>query len=273
MTLAAHARLVVRTLCSLAARFSGDGRNMTTQRTANEVGTTRDGDVRPDPVVDYWQTLARTADLVRKLTSLADRYDEAGDDDGRAAQRRASVALMRAAAESGRRLVNALVPPPATPASAHEASPEERADAARARDVRASARDAAAEIRDQRAAGRDRVVRRVGGDSDIDFSGQWLAACDRDEAVGDRAAAQGDRRAAADDRAVAASRVVVDLDKYANSYALITRLEEREIVRQAQGVLMARAGISAGEAFEALLLAAATLRPEAHPVTDTGTEP
>lgn len=206
---------------------------------------------------EYWQTLARTADLVRKLTALADRYEAAAEGgDERASERRASVALMRSAAESGRQLITSLAPPPPVLASVHEASSAERADGARARDVRASGRDAAADGRDVRAAGRDRASRGVASDGDDCFPGRFLAACDRDDAVGDRAAALADRRAAAADRAAAASGPLVDLDQHARSYARVTRLEEQEIIRQAQGVLMARAGISAAEAFEALLLAA-----------------
>ena len=206
---------------------------------------------------DYWATLARTADLVRKLTSLADRYDAVSDGDGdvRAAERRASVALLRTAAESGRQLIRSLEAPPSAPAG-QEASPTERDDRSRVRDLRASGRDAAAERRDERASHRDAALRQAGGDRDPDFAGRLFAASERDEAAGDRAAALADRRAAADDRARSATRVVVDLDKHARAYAMITRPEERELVRQAQGILMARAGITAGEAFEALLLAA-----------------
>lgn len=226
---------------------------MTMQRTT---GDTANSTVRHDPAQDYWQTLARTADLARKLTALADRYDLAGDGDARAEERRASVALMRTVADSAHRLISSVTPPP--PAAApHGPTSSERADGAQARDVRAAGRDAAADQRDERAVRRDRAVRRAGADGDADFAGRFLAACDRDDAVGDRAAALADRRAAAADRTVDAARVVVDLDKHARSYALVTLPEEQEIVRQAQGVLMARAGITAGEAFEALLLAAA----------------
>lgn len=203
----------------------------------------------------YWNTMARTADLVSKLTSLADRYDLAVPRDPvRAASSRDRVALMRTAAESGRQLIRSLAPPALPPGTQPEPSVLERADRARHRDVQASRRDAAAEGRDGRAVDRDVRARAATGDQDAAFPGRFLAACDRDSAAGDRADAFADRRAAHVDREQAGTPVVPDIEEQAQVYALFTRLEERTIVRQAQGILMQRYGLTAGEAFEALLV-------------------
>lgn len=201
----------------------------------------------------YWATLARTADLVRKLTSLADRYDRAIEpDDPRAAERRAATALMRATAASGRQLIGSLAPPALPDEPGRTTSVQELADTASSRDVRAAARDAVAEGRDHRAADRDARVRALSGDDDRDFAARFLAACDRDDAAGDRAAAREDRRAAARDRGLPQAG---GLEAQAGVYALLTTLEQRALVRQAQGALMQRAGVTAGEAFAALVLA------------------
>lgn len=158
----------------------------------------------------HWATMAHTADLVRKLTTLADRYEAAIVDGSlRAAHSRVRVALMRSTADSGRRLIRALAPPVpllAEPAAASAATETE----------------SAAEV----------PARRPDAD------------------------ALADRRAAKADRHLAAAPPVLDLDSQARKYALLTRLEERAVVRQAQGVLMARYGLTAAEAFETLLLAA-----------------
>lgn len=205
----------------------------------------------------YLATMARTADLVRKLTSLADRYDSAIQDGGaRAEERRRIVALMRTTAESGRRLLRSAAPP-ALPLEERPApSALERADRARSRDVQASRRDAAAQARDEHATERDARVRGVSRDEDVDWAGRFLAASDRDSAAGDRADALADRRAAQADRERTAPTRGLGLGDQASTHALVTRLAERAIVRQAQGILMERAGLSAGEAFESLLLAA-----------------
>jgi hypothetical protein len=121
---------------------------------------TTDESTPRDPAEQHGSALTQTADLVRKLTALADRYEAAiRGADARAADSRQRVALLRAAAQAGSRLI--------------------RSDAA------------------------------AGG-----------------------------------------------LDDLARSYELVTRLDQRALVRQAQGVLMECGGLTAGEAFEALLLAA-----------------
>ena len=158
----------------------------------------------------YWTTMAHTAELVRKLTSLADRYEAAIVDGSlRAAHSRVRVALMRSTADSGRRLIRALAPP--VPLLEEPAGASAAARTESAAEVRAPRPDADA-----------------------------LA----------------DRRAAKADRHLAAAPPVLDLDSQARAYALVARLEERAVIRQAQGVLMARYGLTAAEAFEALLLAA-----------------
>lgn len=238
---------------------------MTTDKTTTHLtGATGDRVAGRELAEQYLATMERTADLVRELTSLADRYDAAIlDGDTRAADSRHQVTLMRAAAESGRQLIRSLEPPALPPGAQPRPSPLERADRARRRDVQASMRDAAAEARDERASKRDARVRALTGDEDVDWADRWLAACDRDAAAGDRADALADRRAAQADRALAVrTRALavrtraVGIDSQARTHALVTRLEERASVRQAQGILMQRAGLTAGEALEALLLAA-----------------
>lgn len=227
----------------------------TDESTTDQAGTTtRRADSR-GLAQQYWTTMARTADLVRKLTALADRYEAALEDGGRPeAGTRHRVALMRATADAGRQLIRSRAPDAFPSAGQSAASPLERRDGAGSRDVRASGRDAAAQLRDERAAERDSRVRDITGDDDVDFSGRFLAACDRDDAAGDRADALADRRAAQRDRSHDGPGS--STDEQARTYALVTRLEERAVVRQAQGILMHRAGLTAGEAFEALLLAA-----------------
>ena len=228
---------------------------MTTDDPDDLVGRTADPGVERDVVEQYWNTMARTADLVRKLTSLADRYDTTGhDDDPQAEDRRQRVALMRSTAESGRRLIRSAAPPALPQREQPPRSPLELTDRALMRDVLARDRDAAAQARDERATARDIRVRGVAGDEDPDVAARFLAACDRDAAAGDRADALADRRAAQQDRGRTAPPP--GLDSQARTYALITQLEECAVIRQAQGILMQRAGLTAGEAFEALLLAA-----------------
>lgn len=208
-----------------------------------------------DLAEQYWTTMARTADLVRKLTALADRYDaEIAGGDQHTADCRRRVALMRATAEAGRQLIRSRAPHafPVRQQSAPTAL--ERSDGAHSRDVHASMRDAAAQVRDERARAPDARVRAVLEDQDADSSGRFLAACDRDASAGDRADSLADRREAQRDRDHRPP--AMDLTTQTGTCSLVTRLEERVVVRQAQGILMARAGISAGEAFEALLLAA-----------------
>lgn len=230
---------------------------MRTHKAPDPADTAIGSAVNRELAEQYWTMMARTADLVRKLTSLADRYDAAvRDSDTRAADTRQKVALMRATAESGRRLIRSLAPPALPQEEQPVPPPEDRAEPARRRDVEASRRDARAEERDERATERDVRMRALTGDEDVDWAGRFLAACDRDAAAGDRADALADRRAAQGDRERTAPARAPGLDSQARTYALVTRLEERATVRQAQGILMERAGLTAGEAFEALLLAA-----------------
>jgi hypothetical protein len=64
-----------------------------------------------DLAEQYWMTMARTADLVRKLTALADRYDAAiAAGERQAADCGPRVALMRATAEAGRQLIGSRAP-------------------------------------------------------------------------------------------------------------------------------------------------------------------
>jgi hypothetical protein len=246
---------------------------MITDSTPN--GLSPAGALGRDLAQDYWGTLARTADLVRKLTALADRYDALGEDAvGPNAQRRASVALMRSTAQAGRQLVRSLLLPSEGPSGRDALAGESavgRADRARVRDLRAATRDATAEDRDERALARDTALRRVGMHRDGDEPGRFFAACDRDDAAGDRAHAQADRRAAACDRDASLSEASTDAGAHARNLTLITKLGARAVVRQAQGVLMERDGLSAAEAFEALLLAASgALRWTASPSTWSG---
>lgn len=158
------------------------------------IGTTPGGAAGGELAEQHPATSARTADLVRKLTSLADRYEAAlqdGDDIG-AGDSRQRVALLRTTAASGRRLIRSL----ARPAT----GPMERE----------------------------------------------APAADRGDALAERRAAQVSREQAGAARGTRQDR----------THALVTRLAECAIVRQAQGILMERAGLTAQEAYEALTLAA-----------------
>lgn len=240
----------VRTLCSLAAVISATVEQMSADRNgANAVPA------QGQQAEDYRSAMVRTADLVRTLTELADRCDAPGNDGGAQTDKaRAAAGLMRASAAAGRRLVRSLAPPGLPPGDPSPPSARERADRARHRDVQAAGRDAAAQARDERAAKRDVRERAVTGDGDLAFPNRFLAACDRDDAAGDRAEAHDDRRAAHADRVRAERPLPVPAQ--APTYALIALLEQRVLVRQAQGVLMDRAGMTADDAFEALLVAA-----------------
>ena len=103
---------------------------MTTDRIVTDVtGATTGRLAAREAAEQYWTTMARTADLVRKLTSLADRYDAMQDgDDVQAADRRRRVATMRTTAESGRRLIHSLAPPAHAPRDHPTGPPLERAD-------------------------------------------------------------------------------------------------------------------------------------------------
>lgn len=168
-------------MCSHAAVSSATAERMTADKSRTQLsGTTASPVTVRDLDEQYWITMARTADLIRKLTSLADRYDAVIEDgDAQDADRGQRVALMRATAESGRRLIRSLAPPALSPGEQPAPSPVEPTTGPRRRDDQAP------------------------------------------------------------------------------TYALIARLEGCAVVRQAQGILMVRADLTAGEAFEAMLLSAA----------------
>lgn len=138
----------VRTLCSLAAVTSATAGQMTIDKVTNDqvttdrVGTTTGGACGREFAEQYWTTIARTADLVRRLTSLADSYDAAiRDGDVPSADSRLRVALIRTKAESARRLIQSLALPGLRRASTtYLASLSERVDRGRDREVRASGR-------------------------------------------------------------------------------------------------------------------------------------
>lgn len=111
--------------------------------TRGELGPTR-REAAPPALPPCSTTAARTADLVRKLTALADRYDRAiQDGDVGAADRRRRVALLRGAAEAGRRLIPALAP--SAPPLGEQPGIPGRGDATADPDVPVCRRDAAAE--------------------------------------------------------------------------------------------------------------------------------
>ena len=132
------------------------------------------------------------------------------------------------------------------------AAPDDAGRAATVRDARASRRDAAAQRRDERAMGRDRAERARQGDNDRAFPDRFLSAGDRDEAAGDRAEARADRQAAERDRDAAAAPIATEVEGQAHSYAMVVGADARAVMREAQGVLMERAKMSAGESFAAL---------------------
>jgi hypothetical protein len=151
--------------------------------------------------LEHWADVASAADLARKATALADRYDALpGTSGARASQRRESVARLRAAAASAQLYVHALTGP----------GPPES------------------------------------------------GARDRDDAAGDRALAFEDRLAARGDRVQAEGQTPPPTSEVrAAPHRLFERLEAGRTFHQAQGILMARSGMSAAEAFEALHLASA----------------
>jgi hypothetical protein len=200
------------------------------------------------------EVLLATAGLVWRLKQLADRYDglPIPEDQELARARQRNIALMRETAASGRRLLAGLGPlaegQTEWPASAQPGGNDERA---RARDRQAAARDDRAEARDLRASLRDRDAE--GDDPDRGFASRFLAAGDRDDAAGDRAHAQADRDAARMERLQELSWWAAHGPPVGGT--LMDHLDATAAVHQAQGLLMARSGIAAAEAFEALLLA------------------
>jgi hypothetical protein len=207
---------------------------------------------------EHWVTVASAADLAHKATALADRYDALPDSgDARAARRRESLARLRAAAASAQLLIASLVGP--LPSQSPRREPAQSSGAGQGpadlRDAVAARRDLDAEGRDLKASERDQQARRVRDDLDPGFAHRFLAACDRDEAAGDRALAFDDRLAARDDRVRTEGQIpslAAELRDAPRS--LFERLDAGSTFHQAQGILMARSGMSAAEAFEALLL-------------------
>jgi hypothetical protein len=212
-----------------------------------------------DLCLEQWAAVASAADLARKATALADRYDALPDTgDAPAARRRESVARLRAAAASAQRLITSLLGALASESMRPEPAPASaarRSEPADLRDAVAARRDRAAEARDLEASVRDRQSRGVNADLDPGFVDRFLSARDRDEAAGDRAAAFAHRRAARDDRVQADGYLPSPpAEVRAGLRGLFQRLDVGRTFHQAQGVLMARSGMSAAEAFEALLL-------------------
>jgi hypothetical protein len=129
--------------------------------------------------------------------------------------------------------------------------PESRADA---RNARARARDEAAEARDVRASQRDQRFRVATGDEDQGFAARFLSAGDRDDAAGDRVDAQHDRQESETDRLQAADLLVPPPGLITDHPDFQDALEQRGIIGQAQGLLMASMHIDADSAFEVLRL-------------------
>lgn len=167
-------------------------------------------------------------------------------------------------------------------ADAGPADPGLRAELARERDELAEQRDAAADARageallrrqratdrDVAAVQRDRRIREAHDDADPGFPSMFLSARDADASAGDRAASLSDERAARqdrdrarEDRQHAARQRDIAADEAASAADRADReaadlrdgVETRTLIGQAQGLLMARHGISADEAFERLV--------------------
>jgi len=207
-------------------------------------------DLVAGPRDDAAAALGPTIDLVRHLTAMADRYDASAADG--ADERSGTVALMRATVECGRRLIEALQPGAGTPLPPVSAEAD-RDGRASARDEQADRRDGAAEARDVRASARDKRAAQAQEMADPGFSARFLSACDRDDAAGDRVAAQADRAEARRDRKAASAP---DVQVRRRPPSVDDLLDGRELVGQAQGLLMFQRGMTAAEASEALLLAA-----------------
>jgi len=220
-----------------------------------------DNQERPPLQLEHWAVVASAADLARRATALAGRYDALPDGgDARASGRRESVARLRDAASSAQRLITSLMgslPGESMRQEPAQSSAAGRAAPGRTRDVVASRRDRAAEDRDLEASLRDRQARGVSADRDPGFAARFLSARDRDDAAGDRAHAFEDRRAARGDRMRADGQTpppTPTAEVRAARDSLSERLDAGHTFHQAQGMLMERSGMSATEAFEALLL-------------------
>ena len=129
--------------------------------------------------------------------------------------------------------------------------PETRA---KARNARAQARDEAAEARDLRASARDQRFRVATGDEDRGFAARFLSAGDRDDAAGDRVDAQHDRQESETDRRQAADARETSSGTLMDHPDFQQALEERSIIGQAQGLLMASMHVDADAAFDLLRL-------------------
>lgn len=224
-----------------------------TRKTAAPPGPAASSEER-DVRRDGSALMAQTRDLAQKLTALADRYDALPTplQPLRERERSVNIALMRLVAASGSRLAT-------TWALCDQEQPERAcgvpADpdaSARARDAQARCRDDAAERRDQRASVRDRQARADTADLDPGFPDRFLSADDRDDAAGDRAAALEDRVAARRDRELRSAGAPAE-EQHTDPRRLLEQLKAKETFHQAQGLLMARSGMTASDAFEALL--------------------
>ena len=152
---------------------------------------------------------------------------------------------------------------------------KERDALADARDGVADEREVAAAERRERAAGRDvaasqrdRRSRRAHDDGDPGFPDRFMSGRDVDASAGDRADALGEERAAREDRqqsredrqrasddrdAAAADARDTAEAAAAEAAGLREGMESRTVIGQAQGLLMARLGITADEAFARLV--------------------
>ncbi|HET6818309.1 MAG TPA: ANTAR domain-containing protein [Mycobacteriales bacterium] len=131
-------------------------------------------------------------------------------------------------------------------------------------DDRASRRDDVSLQRDVRSSARDVRARTIDKDRDVGFTDRFLAAVDRDDAAGDRADSFDDRAGskrdreraaehrdrAAHDRAEALARTLRAENELAT---LRDALDSRNVIGQAQGLLMSRYGVDAEQAFAMLV--------------------
>ena len=140
----------------------------------------------------------------------------------------------------------------------------QRDELAARHDSRAINRDHASLVRDVRASARDVQARAVDSDADAGFADRFLSARDRDDAAADRAEAVNDRARSARSR----ERAALQRDRAAHDRAealarevglgnqlatLKNALDTRNIIGQAQGLLMARHRINGDDAFAMLV--------------------
>jgi hypothetical protein len=121
----------------------------------------------------------------------------------------------------------------------------------------AAARDVAALDRDGRGSTRDQAARRPVDDHDPGFADRFLSGTDRDAAAGNRSDSADDRRAAAGQRERAGEdrrrSAKVGHRARAKEEQFRQGMETRNVIGQAQGMLMQRYDVSADEAFEMLV--------------------